>query len=135
MSLNNENADRRKEPRYEIWSDVKVMTPENIHIAAAKNISGGGMEIQLSKCINPNIQLTVSLKLHDEFIFRGTVVWTLGDYIDGGWIYRVGIKTKQITSKNGIARTSREKRELVERILPHIPNVRVNKTLEAQIAA
>ena len=135
MSWNKKDGDRRKEPRYEVRTDVKVMTPDSTNIAAANNISGGGMEIQLPKCINPHTELTVSMKLQDEFIFRGTVVWTLGDCINNRWIYRVGIETKHIVSKDGTARTSEEKREVVKKILPYISIVSPHETMLDQVAA
>jgi len=135
MSNNKINRDRRKEPRYQIWSDVKVMTPDGTHFGSAKNISGGGMEIQLSKCINPNIELTVSMKLHEEYIFRGMVVWTLGDYINNEWVYRVGIKTRHIVSKSGIAKMPQERRDLIRRLLPYIPSVKIDEAIMARKAA
>lgn len=135
MTWNKKEGERRKEPRYEICSDVTVMTSNATIIAAAKNISGGGMEIQLQKCINPATNLTILLRVHEEFTFQGTVVWTLGDYINKQWIYRVGIKTMSISHKNGTVTTSQEKRELVKTILPYISTVKVDERIRSKKAA
>lgn len=120
MEWNKENGDRRKEPRYKISIQTQVTTPDASIAATANNISGGGMEIQLHKGINPYTSLTVSIQIHEEFVFHGTVVWTLGDYIDKQWVYRAGIKTDIITYKDGKAVTAEEKRKLVQKILPKI---------------
>lgn len=135
MSWNKEDGDRRKEPRYEVRTDVKVMTPDFTHIAAANNISGGGMEIQLPRCIKPHTELTISLKLQDEFIFRGTVVWTLGNCINNKWIHRVGMVTRHIVSKDGTAKTPEEKREVVKKILPYISIGSPHEMMLKQVAA
>ena len=127
MSSKENYIERRKEPRYNILADVKVTTPETTLIAAAKNISGGGMEVHLPKCVNPKTLLTVSLQLDDEYVFHGTVVWTLGDYVNHQWIYRVGIKTIEIVSKNCTAKSSQEKMDLVMSILPHINVISVDE--------
>ncbi len=120
MEGNNKNGDRRKEPRYKISIQTQVTTPDASITATANNISGGGMEIQLHKGINPYTSLTISIQIHEDFVFHGTVVWTLGDYIDKQWVYRAGIKTDVISYKNGKAITAQEKRELVQKILPKI---------------
>jgi len=135
MSWNEKDGDRRKEPRYDVRTEVKVMTPDATYIAAARNISGGGMEIQLPKCINPHTELTVSMKLQDEFIFRGTVVWTLGNCFNNQWIHRVGIETRHIVSKDGTAKTPEDKREVVKKILPYICIVSPHETMLNQAAA
>ncbi len=135
MECNKERGDRRKEPRYEIWIEAQVTTPERTITAAAKNISGGGMEIQLPKDIVPYTNLTVTLQLHEAFVFHGTVVWTLGDYINKQWIYRAGIKTDIISSKDGKAVTAEEKRRLVQRILPRIRAMGANEIKMIEKAA
>jgi len=113
-------VERRKEPRHEIWIDAKVIGPKGSYIAAVKNISGGGMEIQLPRAIKPHTVVSVSLYLNEEFVFRGVSVWTIGDYINNQWIHRVGIKTKEIVFSNRQVEKPQEKRELVERLLPTI---------------
>ena len=128
-------VDRRKEPRYEILIEANVMTPGGSFTATAKNISGGGMEIQLPEPINPNTKLTISLQLHEEFVFHGTVVWTLGDYINKGWIYRTGIKTDTIMFKDRTLVGDQEKRELVQRILPRIRDLGADDALKNKEAA
>ena len=135
MELNIEHGDRRKEPRYAIWIEAKVMISEDSFIGAAKNISGGGMEIQMPKAINPNTNLTVSLQLHEEFVFHGKVVWTLGDYINKKWVYRVGIKTDAIDFKDGTAIEAQEKRELILEILPYIEKMGIPENLITHNAA
>jgi len=135
MEWNKENGDRRKEPRYEICIEAEVITPGASITAAAKNISGGGMEIQLPKAINPYTSLTITLQLHEKFVFQGIVVWALGDYINKQWIYRTGIKTDTISFKGGKAVTTQEKRELVLSILPRIRAMGVSETLIATKAA
>ena len=68
MEWNKENGDRRKEPRYKISIQTQVTTPDASIAATANNISGGGMEIQLHKGINPYTSLTVSIQIHEEFV-------------------------------------------------------------------
>ena len=128
-------VDRRKEPRYEILIKANVMTSGVSFTATAKNISGGGMEIQLPEPINPNTNLTISLELHEEFVFQGKVVWTLGDYINKGWIYRTGIKTDTIIFKDRTLVGDQEKRELVQRILLRIGNLGAHEALKNKEAA
>ena len=128
-------VDRRKEPRYEILIKANVMTSGGAFTATAKNISGGGMEIQLPEPINPNTDLTISLQLHEEFIFQGKVVWTLGDYINDGWVYRTGIKTDAIIFKDRKLVGAQEKRELVQRILLRIRGLGAYEALKNKEAA
>jgi hypothetical protein len=136
MTSETKGADRRKEPRYEILIRAKVVTSEGSFTATAKNISGGGMEIQLVKPINPDTNLTISLQLHEEeFVFEGKVVWTLGDYINKGWIYRTGIKTGTILFKDRKLVDDQEKRKLVQQILPRIRSLGTNMVLKDQKAA
>lgn len=120
-------VDRRKEPRYEIWLDAKVIGPKGSYIAAVKNISGGGMEIQLPRAITPNTVVSISLYLNEEIIFRGISVWTIGDYINNQWIHRVGIKTKAIVFNNRQVEKPQEKRKLVESLLPAIKAAGANR--------
>jgi len=60
------------------------------------------------------------MQLQEEFVFHGTVMWTLGDYVDNQWVYRVGTKTERIAFKNMSVSKAQEKTELVLRILPQI---------------
>ncbi len=113
-------GDRRKEYRHDICIDAKVIAPKSSFWAAATNISGGGLEIQCSSPINPKTKLMISLQLQEEFVFHGTVIWTLGDFVDKRWVYRVGIKTDTIAFKNMSATSKAEKTELVQKILPQI---------------
>lgn len=113
-------GERRKEYRHKIAMDVKVIAPKSSFWALASNISGGGLEIQIPSPINPGTKLMTTIQLQEEFVFHGMVVWTLGDYVDNRWIYRVGTKTERIAFKNMSASTAQEKAELVKRILPQI---------------
>ena len=113
-------VERRKEYRHKIRIDVKVIAPKSSFWAVANNISGGGMEIQTPSPVNPGTKLMTAMQLQEEFVFHGTVVWTLGDYVDNQWIYRVGIKTEMIAFRNMSASNTQEKAELVKRILPQI---------------
>ena len=113
-------GERRKEYRHKISIDVKVIVPKSSFWAIASNISGGGMEIQTPSPINPGTKLMTTMQLQEEFVFHGTVVWALGDYVDKRWIYRVGTKTERIAFKNITATTAQEKADLVKRILPQI---------------
>jgi len=135
MEKNKPINERRQEPRYDIWIEAEVETPEATIIAAAKNISGGGIEIQLNKGINPYTKLCVTLQLPEKLVFYGTVVWTLGDYINDQWIHRTGIKTDVISHKNGQAVTVQEKSDLVRRILPRIRAMSVKIIEKEQVAA
>lgn len=113
-------GERRKEYRHKICIDVKVIAPKSSFWALATNISGGGLEIQIPSSINPRIKLMTTMQLQEEFVFHSTVVWTLGDFVDGRWIYRVGTKTNTIAFKNTMVSTAQEKADLVKRILPQI---------------
>jgi len=116
----NVTGDRRKEYRHKICIDVKVIAPKSSFWALASNISGGGLEIQTPSPINPGTKLMTAMQLQEEFVFHGTVMWTLGDYVDNQWVYRVGTKTERIAFKNMSASKAQEKAELVMRILPQI---------------
>ena len=116
----NVTVDRRKEYRHKICIDVKVIAPKSSFWALASNISGGGLEIQTPSPINPGTKLMTAMQLQEEFVFHGTVVWTLGDYVDNQWVYRVGTKTERIAFKNMSGSKAQEKAELVMRILPQI---------------
>ena len=116
----NVTVDRRKEYRHKICIDVKVIAPKSSFWALASNISGGGLEIQTPSPINPGTKLMTAMQLQEEFVFHGTVMWTLGDYVDKQWVYRVGTKTERIAFKNMSVSKAQEKAELVMRILPQI---------------
>jgi len=122
MEGTTQRVDRRKEPRYKTLVEVGISTPSGSHKGLMKNISGSGMEIQMSKEINPNTKLTISLELDETYLFNGTVVWTLGDYINDGWIYRFGLLTGSILYKGKNIDDAQEKRSLVEQLLPAIRN-------------
>lgn len=114
------SVNRRQEYRHKIYIDVKVIAPKSSFWALATNISGGGMEMKVPKTMNPGTQLMTTLHLQEEFVFYGTVIWTLGDFVDNRWIYRVGTKTETIVFNNLSASTAQEKTELVKKILPQI---------------
>jgi len=114
------DGDRRKECRHRIWIDIKIISPKNSFWGVATNISGGGLEIQSPTIINPKTKLMICMKLQEEFVFHGIVIWTLGDFTDGQWVYRVGMKTDAIAFKNMTAKTTEKKAELVQKILPQI---------------
>ncbi len=125
-------GDRRKEPRYETNAEITIVIGGETHSGSMHNLSGGGMEIQLSKAVSPATNTTVSLYLHHEFIFNGVVIWTLGDYIEKRWIYRVGIKTNSISYKNQKTTDPKEKRELVQRLLPAIRKLSETETTKIE---
>ncbi len=129
------DGDRRKEPRHKIRIEVNVIIPKTSLRATVANISGGGMEIQLPTAINPGTKVIVSMQLQEEFVFHATVVWTLGDFVDERWIYRVGIKTEAISFKDFVATTTLEKAELVQEILPQIKAKGSGETLDNQASA
>lgn len=112
--------DRRKEYRHKICMDVKIIAPKSSFWALASNISGGGLELQVPSPVNPGTKFMTAMQLQEEFVFHGTVVWTLGDYVNNRWVYRVGTKTERIAFRNMSASTAKEKAELVKRILPQI---------------
>jgi len=128
-------GDRRKEYRHKICIDAKVIVPKSSFWAVATNISGGGLEIQSPSIINPKTKLMISIQLQEEFMFHGVVIWTLGDFIDNRWVYRIGIKTDEISFKNMSARTTTEKAELVQRILPQIKAKGTEVDFLAQMSA
>ncbi len=116
----NNFVERRKEYRHKICIDVKVIAPKSSFWGLATNISGSGLEIQVPSSINPKIKLMTTMQLQEEFVFHNTIVWTLGDFVDGRWIYRLGTKTDSIAFRNTVAFTPQEKADLVKRILPQI---------------
>ena len=125
--------ERRKEPRHKICIDVKIIAPKSSFWALASNISGGGLELQVPITLNPQTQLMTSMKLQEEFVFHGKVIWTLGDFVDNRWVYRVGTKTDTINFKNRRATTAVEKAELVKKILPQIKAKGTEDTLLMQM--
>ncbi len=112
--------DRRREPRYETEFDVLVIISAKRYRGLMKSVSGSGMEIQVSREINPNTNLHVSLQFPREFMFCGKVVWTIGDYIGQEWVYRIGIKTESISYKNKKLTDPAEKKDLILRLLPSL---------------
>ena len=82
MEWNKENGDRRKEPRYKISIQTQITTPDASIAATANNISGGGMEIQLHKGINPYTSLTVSIQIHEEYHPHQLHQWNTPYYSD-----------------------------------------------------
>jgi len=117
---NESDGDRRREYRHKISIDVSVIAPKSSFWAVVNNISGGGLEIQSPSTLNPTTKIMISMQLQEEFVFHGTVIWTLGDFVNGQWSYRVGIKTDTISFKNITAVSTTEKADLVQRILPQI---------------
>ncbi len=114
------NPDRRSEPRHDILIEVKIMTIGKTLFGTATNISGGGMESRINEELNPNTTLAVSMQLDNEIIFKGKVIWTLGDFENGRWLYRVGIQTECIEFGNRELVSPQEKRHLVQKLLPSI---------------
>ena len=112
--------ERRKEYRHKICVDAHAITPDSSFEVIVTNISGGGLEIQGASIINPRTEIMITLQIQEEFVFHGTVIWTLGDFVDNRWRYRVGIKTNAISFKDMSASSTKEKAELVQRILPQI---------------
>lgn len=128
-------GDRRSEPRHSICIDVKVITPKSSFEAVATNISGGGLEIQGSSTINPKTNLMISMQLQEEFVFHGTVIWTLGNFVANQWVYRVGVKTDTIAFKNMSAESAKEKADLIQKILPQIKARDAGLDLKKQVCA
>lgn len=120
MSHNLIHDDRRCEPRYKTSVALKVSTPHKILNGSLNNISGGGMEIEVAKEINPNTNLKITLSLDEKYYFKGKVIWTLGDYVNKKWVFRIGIKTDSIHSRNENAVEPFEKTTLIKKILPRI---------------
>ncbi len=128
-------GDLRKESWHPGCLDVKVITPKSSFISMATNISGNGLEVHCSKTVNPNTKLKISLQRQEEFVFHGTVMWTLGDFIDQHWVYRVGIKTDKIIFRDMLASSDQEKINLVQKILPQIMAKRIDDgEIERKIA-
>ncbi len=119
------DGDRRKEYRHEVWIEAKVIAPKTSFRGMVANISGGGLEIHSPIVINPKTKLMITLELQEDFVFHGTVIWTLGDFVDGHWVYRVGIKTDAISFRNKMAASAEDKYDLIQKILP---NIRANGT-------
>ncbi|SPD73688.1 hypothetical protein PITCH_A1920027 [uncultured Desulfobacterium sp.] len=117
---NEPSIERRKEKRHPICMDIKVIAPKTSFPAFATNISGGGLEISTPTGINPQTKLMIFLQLEEEFVFHGTVIWALGDFVNKKWIYRAGIRTDTIAFKNRQANTAAEKAEVIKKILPQI---------------
>lgn len=114
------DGDHRNDHWHKIYVDAKVITPKSSLGAVATNISGGGLEIQCTSIINPKTGLMVTLQPQEEFVFHGTVIWTLGDFVDNRWIYRMGINTDVIAFRDMSATSIADKADLVKRILPQI---------------
>ena len=119
---------RRKQKRAKTHSNVTVMTPQLSLKATLKNISGDGMEIDSSTCLNPRTEIVVTLelekdkKLKEIIEFRGKIVWTLSDYVKDRFVYRMGAQTSTITYKNKIADTFQARADLVQELLTKLEN-------------
>ena len=124
---NESDGERRREKRHPVCIDVRVIAPKNSFPALATNVSGGGLEISTPTGINPQTKLMIFLQLEEEFVFHGTVIWTLGDFVNKKWIYRAGIRTDTIVFKNRQANTAAEKAEIVNKILPQIKDREAGK--------
>ena len=127
--------DRRKEPRYEARAKVRVVISGRNYMGQMRNISGGGMEILIPKEVNPTSQITVYLQLHHDFVFNGVIVWTLGDFKNNKWVYRVGIKTDSIVYNNNKVESPEDKRNLIKRLLPSILKLNQVESLTIENAA
>ena len=114
------DGDRRKEYRHKVCIDAKIITSNASFKALVSNISGGGLEIEGPSNVNPDSSLLISIMLTEEFVFRGTVIWTLCDYVNHKWIYRIGVQTDSISFRNVCATATEEKAELIQKILPQI---------------
>jgi hypothetical protein len=123
MESNSTGIERRSEPRHSTHIRVMVAVGQESLGATLTNISGGGLEIQVSRPVNPGTSMTVSLVLDSEFKFMCKAIWTLGEYIDKKWIYRVGGQTGVIIHKNGQAVAAQDKLDLVNKILPLIRQI------------
>ncbi len=131
----NNFVERRKEYRHKICIDVKVIAPKYSFWALATSISGSGLEIQVPSSVNPRIKLMTTMQLQEEFVFYSTVVWTLGDFVNGRWIYRLGTKTDSIAFRNTMVSTAQEKADLVKRILPQIKAKGAEESIQMQMFA
>ncbi len=123
MERDERDANRRK---YQRHTD-KTPNSETKIFGELINLSGSEMELQLTSAINPKTDLIVSMYLEEECLFKGTVLWTIGDYINDQWIYKVGLETDTIAFEEATAVTPLEKNELLKSILPQLKTTGVNK--------
>ncbi len=122
MERDDKNFERRRYPRH----SIKVANSGASFAAEIVNISGSGMELQLTSAINPKTKLIISMRLEEEFLFNGTIMWTVGDYINNQWIYKVGVEIDKIAFEEAMAVTPLEKDELVKSIIPQMKTMGAN---------
>ncbi len=114
------SEDRRKETRHDVCIEAGIMTSNSTFKALVTNLSGGGLEIQADHTITPQKKILISIRLQEEFVFHGTILWTLCDFVGQKWVYRIGVDIEAIGFKNMTATTLEERSELVKMILPRV---------------
>ena len=109
--------DRRKHKRYKILVDTRVITPETTMSGIADEISGDGIRILSKKAIESGIDVIVSIKIKDEILLHGTVIWAIEFRDDTMHGYKIGIQTYAIVYKDIKAIGFPKKSELLQEIL------------------
>ncbi len=117
---NRDTNDRPSARRQFICIDAQVITSNDSFTALVSNISGNGLEIQAPLNIAPKTAVLISIMLAESFVFRGVVVWTLCDFINKQWVYRIGVQTDSISFRDMVVTKLTEKNDLVQRISPQI---------------
>ncbi len=88
--------ERRQAVRYQVNLDAVVIAAGTPHIsfpAKLIDISIGGFRIQTPKDILPGVGIALFLRLDEEILLRGTVVWLMEEYISGKLAYLIGCQT------------------------------------------
>ena len=75
---------------YDVSIDAGIMASNTTFRALVSSLSGSGMEMLADKSIDPKKKVLISIRLQEEFVFHGTVLWTLSDFVGQKWVYRIG---------------------------------------------
>ena len=111
------NEDRRREKRTNINAEIVITAPETTLAGKALEISVEGMRIQSNKAVTPGAKVAVTLKMAEEFILHGVVLWALSLLSDGLPAYQMGIGTESIAAKDMLAVGYAQKSEIVRKIV------------------
>ena len=121
--MNNNN--RRRHVRYEVKVGATIFTADIKFKANMIDISEGGIGVISENAISPGTKVFISLELKGNYVFHGTVIWSLHIIDDKENYYKMGIETDSIILKDIKAISFPEKSELVAQILSQIKKQKI----------
>lgn len=117
--------DRRRHLRYEVKVGATILTADIKFKAIMIDISESGIGVIAENAIRPGTKVFISLELKVNYVFHGTVIWSLQIHDNKENYYKLGIETERIILKDIKAISFPEKSELVAQILSQIKKQRI----------